>query len=181
MKHNKRGFTLIELLVVVLIIGILSAIAIPQYQKAVEKAKATQALTLLKSIQTAENAYFLANGTYAINDWSLLDVQIDWPDSTKKWWEGGKIPKTNGEWVLEIFQWGTTSIVMGRIEGNHQGGAFILPLIPFPGTDKISANQIYCAEKRCCGTVYRGTGYCEKIFGGTKIYSDGGEDWYSLP
>ena len=64
MKNNKskmsckRGFTLIELLVVVLIIGILAAVAVPQYQKAVEKSRAAEALTLLKHIQ---NAYVVAN------------------------------------------------------------------------------------------------------------------------
>ena len=49
----KKGFTLIELLVVVLIIGILSAVAFPQYTKAVEKSRATEALILLKNIQDA--------------------------------------------------------------------------------------------------------------------------------
>ena len=72
---NVKGFTLIELLVVVLIIGILAAVAMPQYQKAVNKSRATQAVTVLKSLVDAQEVFFLTNNAYT-NDISLLDVDI---------------------------------------------------------------------------------------------------------
>ena len=61
--NKKRGFTLIELLVVVLIIGILSAIALPQYTFAVEKARLTEVLQNISILQQAIDVYRLENNS----------------------------------------------------------------------------------------------------------------------
>lgn len=58
----KKAFTLIELLVVVLIIGILASIALPQYGRAVERARAAEALQNVGALQRAVDIYLLENG-----------------------------------------------------------------------------------------------------------------------
>lgn len=73
---TRKGFTLIELLVVVLIIGILASVALPQYEKAVEKSRVAQMYPLVKDLAEAEQAYYMANGAYTC-DFSLLDIDFN--------------------------------------------------------------------------------------------------------
>ena len=67
------GFTLIELLVVVLVIGILAAMALPQYFKAVERSRMTEAVTLMDSIVKAQRRKFMQTNHY-VGNFEGLDV-----------------------------------------------------------------------------------------------------------
>lgn len=65
-KKN-AAFTLIELLVVVLIVGILAAVALPQYEKAVARSRVSQGLVWMNAVITAQEIYKMANGEYSDN------------------------------------------------------------------------------------------------------------------
>lgn len=73
---KNKAFTLIEMLVVVLIIGVLAAIALPQYMRSVDQSRLSQTMFVARAMAEGETRHFLANGVWSA-DISVLDVSFD--------------------------------------------------------------------------------------------------------
>ena len=157
MQNKSRAFTLIELLVVVLIIGILAAVAVPQYQKAVAKARVARLLPLMRSIEDAQEVYKMTNGEYS-NDFSVLAIQMS---------AGAKNNSTNthvyyNDFECELGNRNTTKDSL-YCKDNHYN--FRLEkyyrqytICWFPKTDKVA--------KSICGTLCQTSTFGESSDGG---------------
>ena len=149
MKKFFKGFTLIELLVVVLIIGVLAAIALPWYQKAVEKARAVEAREIIDTAYKAEQMYYMTNGIYATT-FDELDIDIPWESvSATDWGNWFSAAKSDGRWVINLER-GTNSnvsIVVGRPSGQYEGAGFLYQMICTNYPD-IPQHELLCIEKK---------------------------------
>ena len=151
LRKGMAGFTLIEVLVVVLIIGILASVAMPQYNKAVEKSRATQALAILKSLYAAQETYYMANGSYATS-FDELDLSVPWTGTTK-WFTLGHDTRANENWSLQIYNdgMGNCAIYLGRISGEYKGAGFTIGLSGNNGQD----NGEFCFVESGRVSVFR--------------------------
>jgi type IV pilus assembly protein PilA len=70
----RHGFTLLELLIVVLIIGIMSAFAVPRFQNTKGKAYVSSLKSDLRNVASQQEQYFTYNGTYS-NDLGLISIR----------------------------------------------------------------------------------------------------------
>ncbi|MBI1953792.1 MAG: type II secretion system protein [Candidatus Omnitrophica bacterium] len=85
-RNAHKGFTLLELLVVVIIIGVLAAVALPQFGKATERAKQSEALSILGAMRTAEFLYYQEHDSFT-TDSAKLSVDVPGDASTEHYFK----------------------------------------------------------------------------------------------
>lgn len=172
LKRNINGFTLIEMLITIIIIGILASIALPLYQKSMEKARVAKILPVLKTLYNAEQDYYLQYRKYP-KTFDDLGLKMHCEPNPVLWTT--QMPASSactiGEWTYQVYNITSSNadyITVGRIRGPYAGIGFN---IYYTGQYK---GKIICAERRSSGVSYSGHNrgdYCQKFFKGKLIGS----------
>ena len=149
----KTGFTLIELLVVVLIIGILASVALPQYNKAVRKARVAEIKTVLNAAEKSVDAYLLENGVGTGFITGQLDLDISSFGTLDN--DGIILRSKSGDWQIWVDAGGR--IVLGTSLSTSKLGGEVTVWI-----DK-STSRYHCGYHY---TTDNGKEICEMIVSG---------------
>ncbi len=148
----KKAFTLIELLVVVLIIGILSAIALPQYRMAVAKTQYATVKQLVTAIKNAQEVYYLANGSYTT---SVEDLDIDFPANDSKRWCGISATQSMCNITTAAGRVGY-QVYYDHISGNFAARSRKRICVAFSEDENAPTNKLCKAETGGAGRVNEG-------------------------
>ena len=150
---DNRGFTLIELLVVVLIIGILAAVALPQYQKSVNKAKLSEGILSMSALGRAQQVYYLAHGDYTSN-LSELDISVDLEALSRNW---------------------TNTSLDKRVRPHMEMRAIFLPNNVYI-IYQLDENTLYCSQS----STAKRERVCQRYFGNTEAVLDPSTSDYDM-
>ncbi|MFA6217206.1 MAG: prepilin-type N-terminal cleavage/methylation domain-containing protein [Candidatus Omnitrophota bacterium] len=114
----KKGFTLIELIIVIIIIGVLATLAVPQYLKSTERAKAAKAKHAMGIIAQAEKMYRADNDTYI----NIAEGTANTSPGLGDFSEIGDID-LDPDWTYDITDADTDSftLIAVRVDGNNAG------------------------------------------------------------
>ena len=140
LNKGRAGFTLVELIIVVIIIGILAAIAVPQYSKTMERSRIAEASAVLGALRGAQLRYKLENTNYA-TDYTRLDIDLPNYDSSAGS-PNGKFFTYN---VANAAEGITATTIATAQRKSSEYGQYILNI-----NDQ---GRLYCAGSDCAGFV----------------------------